>query len=107
VSIVLFVTNIVSEWKVRSVAKAMFGAGAGATLGGMPKDENNSSSSGSSPSAGRVGVSPNGAVDPEERAFLDRIHAGYRELHEQLVAEGFDGTEELAALRVRAATWSQ
>jgi len=56
---------------------------------------------------GRVGASSNGAIDPEERAFLDRLHARYDALHEQLVAEGFDGSEELAALRVRAATWSQ
>ncbi len=67
----------------------------------MPKDENQSQSASSN------GVSPNGAMDPEERAFLDRVHERYRELHEQLVAEGFDGTEGLAALRARAATWSR
>jgi hypothetical protein len=74
----------------------------------MAKDENSngaSSKNGSSPSAG--GVSPNGAIDPEERASLDRIHEGYRELRKQIKAEGFDGTEEYEKLRARAATWSQ
>jgi hypothetical protein len=47
------------------------------------------------------GSSPNGAIDPEERASLDRIHEGYRELRKQLKAEGFDGTEEYEKLRAR------
>jgi hypothetical protein len=78
--------------------RLLFGAEAGATSGGIPKDDDIASSN---------GASPNGSIDPEERASLDRVHEGYRELHEQLVAEGFDGSEELAALRLRAAAWSQ
>ncbi len=60
----------------------------------MAKDENSN------------GASPNGAMDPEERAFLDSVHAGYRQLRKELKAEGADGTEEYEKLRARAATWS-
>jgi len=65
----------------------------------MAKDENIDASTN--------GVSPNGAIDPQERAFLDRLHARYDALSEQLKAEGFDGSEYLPELRRRAATWSR
>jgi len=66
----------------------------------MAKDENSNGASSNE-------ASPNGAMDPEERASLDRIHEGYRELRKQIKAEGFDGTEEYEKLRARAATWSK
>ena len=74
---------------MRRDAKMLLGAEAGPTIRGMAKDENSN------------GASPNGAIDPEERASLDRIHEGYRELRKQLKAEGFDGTEEYEKLRAR------
>ena len=65
----------------------------------MAKDENITSSSN--------GATPNGRVDPAERAAVDAQQARFRELHEQFVAEGGDSSKELAALRARAATWSR
>lgn len=56
----------------------------------MPKDDDLTASSN--------GASANGAVDADERAFLDSVHAGYRQLRKELKAEGVDGTAEYEKL---------
>jgi len=71
----------------------------------MPKDENHSSSSnGSNPSAGRV--SPDVFIDEADRLEVEAQHARFRELDEELEAQGVDCTEEYEKLVARAATWS-
>lgn len=87
-------------------AKVLSAAEAGATIWGMPKEDDievSSSSNGASPN----GLTPDGFIDDEDRVFVQAQQARFAELHEQFVAEGGDSSKELAALRARAATWSR
>ena len=102
-SIVLIGTNTGLVWKVRCVAEGLLGVEAGATILGMPKEDDIVSSNGASSN----GASPYPSVTPEEWAEINAQRASLRKMHEELVAEGIDGTDLLPELRARAATWSQ
>jgi hypothetical protein len=101
--IVLIGTNTPSRWKVRWTAKGLLGAKAGATIWGMAKEDDIVSSNGASSN----GASPYPPVTPEDWAEINAQRASLRKMHEELVAEGIDGTDLLPELRARAATWSQ
>jgi hypothetical protein len=103
---VLFGTNTETGEELWCDAEALSGTEAGATLVGMPKEDDievSSSSNGASPN----GLTPDGFIDDEDRVFVRAQQARFAELHEQFVAEGGDSSKELAALRARAATWSR
>jgi hypothetical protein len=87
---------------IRCVAKTLFGAEAGAKLGGMTKVKN---SNGSDPSTN--GLTPDGFIDDEDRVFVQAQQARFAELHDEFVAEGGDSSKEVAALEAQAATWSR
>jgi len=84
-------------------AIGLLGVEAGATIWGMPKEDDIVSSNGASSN----GASPYPSVTPEEWAEINAQRASLRKMHEELVAEGIDGTDLLPELRARAATWSQ
>ncbi len=102
-SIVLIGTNTPPDRTMRSPARRLLGVEAGATILGMPKEDDIVSSNGASSN----GASPYPSVTPEEWAEINAQRASLRKMHEELVAEGIDGTDLLPELRARAATWSQ
>ncbi len=74
----------------------------------MPKDENIDASSNGASSNGATpdGVWLHGFVNEADRLEVEAQHAAFKELGEELEAEGVNGTAELEKLLAKAATWS-
>lgn len=64
----------------------------------MAKDEQGASSSN--------GASPDGFIDEQDRLEVEAQHARFREVLEELEAEGVDFNEEYEKVRAKAASWS-
>jgi hypothetical protein len=101
-SIVLIGTNTPPDRTMRSSAKGFLGAETGATLDGMPKEDdinvssNGASSNGSDP----PGFTRFGFVDEADRLEVEAQQARMKEVAEELEAEGVDGTAEYEKLLV-------
>jgi len=108
-SIVLIGTNTPPDRTMRSPPRRLLGVEAGATILGVPKEDDIEVSSNGASSNGALpnGLTPDGFIDDDDRVFVQAQQARFAELHEQFVAEGGDSSKELAALRARAATWSR
>jgi len=71
----------------------------------MPKEDDidvSSNGNGATPN----GVWLQGFVDEADRLEVEAQHAAFRELGEELEAEGVDGTAEYEKLLAKAANWS-
>lgn len=63
-------------------------------------------SSSSSNDASRKGFTRFGFIDEADRLEVEAQHAAFRELDEELEAQGVDCTEEYAKVLAKAAHWS-